>query len=285
MEPGREGMFQGRRLVIGTKHGKERVIGPMADYALGVESFAATDFDTDVFGTFTGEVERTDDPVSALRRKCRAAMALHGCDLGIASEGSFGPHPQIPFIPADEEFLLFMDTRNGIEVLHRETSTDTNFSGAEITTPKGLQAFAERALFPSHGLILRSERGGTTKITKGIHDPERLNAVFEDILSTHGSVYAETDMRAMHNPTRMKVIEKAVSGLLEKILSKCPLCGQPGYTVSGTAAGLPCSLCRTPTRSIMTLTYTCRGCGHSQSKGRPDGKLEEDPSYCDHCNP
>lgn len=278
-------MFHGRRLVIGTKHGKDRVIGPVVDVTLGVASFAAIDFDTDVFGTFTGEVERTEDPVSTIRRKCLAAMELHGCDLGIASEGSFGPHPQIPFIPVDEEFLLFMDTRNGIDVLHCETSTDTNFSGAEITTLEGLQAFADRALFPSHGLILRNARGGTATIEKGIHDPERLKSVFEEILSTHGSAYAETDMRAMHNPSRMKVIEKAARGLLEKILSRCPECGCPGYCVSETMRGLPCSLCQTPTRSIMALIHTCRRCGHSESTGRPDGMTEEDPMYCDHCNP
>lgn len=285
MEPGREGMFQGRRLVIGTKHGKERVIAPMVDDALRVASFAATDFDTDVFGTFTGEVERTEDPVSTLRLKCRKAMELHGCDLGIASEGSFGPHPQIPFIPADEEFLLFMDTRNDIEVVHRETSTETNFAGAAIETPEGLQAFAERALFPSHGLILRNARGGTAKIEKGIHDPERLKSVFEDILCVHGSVYAETDMRAMHNPTRMKVIENATRGLLEKILSQCPVCKAPGYIPSGTHRGLPCGLCSTPTQSILSLLFTCRKCGHVESRIRPDGKTKEDPMYCDFCNP
>lgn len=31
--------------------------------------------------------------------------------LGIASEGSFGPHPSMFFISADDEFLIYMDKK------------------------------------------------------------------------------------------------------------------------------------------------------------------------------
>lgn len=278
-------MFVGRTLAIATMHGKETVISPLVDEALGVTSRATGSLDTDRMGTFSGEVEREGDPVSVLRRKCIEGMELIGCDLGIANEGSFGPHPQFPFVPADEEFMVFMDRANGLEVIHRELSAETNYSGAETGSRKELKAFAEKALFPSHALILRASKHDFTGMLKGIHDPDLLESVFEGLLASHGTVYVETDMRAMHNPTRMRTIEKATRGLLEKILSICPVCESPGFTVTQTVAGLPCSLCHAPTRSLKTLVYGCQACGHKEARARPDGRKEEEPMYCDHCNP
>jgi hypothetical protein len=278
-------LYEGRPLVIGTKHGKESVISPLVDSSLGVISFPSRGFDTDTLGTFTGEKERVGDPVTTLRSKCLAAMELHGCTLGIASEGSFGPHPLIPFVPADEELLILIDRESGIEVIHREICTDTNFSGAQVADLEGLTLFAHKALFPSHALILRESKDGTGCIVKAINDADALKRHFEDILTNHGSAYVETDMRAMHNPTRMKVIERGTRGLLEKVLSLCPACCTPGFTVKETVAGLPCSLCRTPTRSILALVHACQRCGLEERRGRPDGKSEEDPMFCEYCNP
>ena len=54
-------MFEGRKLLIATKHKKEIVIAPILEKELGVTCFVAPDLDTDELGTFTGEVERRDD--------------------------------------------------------------------------------------------------------------------------------------------------------------------------------------------------------------------------------
>ena len=51
-------MFKGRRLLIATKHQKEKVIVPLLEMELGVKCFVPEYFDPDVLGTFTGEVER-----------------------------------------------------------------------------------------------------------------------------------------------------------------------------------------------------------------------------------
>lgn len=277
--------FKGRRLAVVSKHRKELAISPVMDSGLGVSSFAATAFDTDLLGTFTGEVPRKDDPLTTLRRKCLAGMHLHGCDLGIASEGSFGPHPVIPFVTSDEELLILIDAKNDLQLVHRELSTDTNFSGAEVGTPEELSAFAEKALFPSHALILRDVKEGVRAIEKGIRDWDMLIRHFHSIRTAHGTVYAETDMRAMHNPTRMRVIGQAAKGLLEKLQSHCPLCDSPGFLATDRIQGLPCSLCGSPTRSVQTLVFTCGKCGHGENRPRPDGRTEEDPMYCDWCNP
>ena len=67
-------MFKGRKLVIATKHEKEKVIAPILEKELGVKCFVAPDLDTDLLGTFTGEVERKDDPIITARKKCLIAM-------------------------------------------------------------------------------------------------------------------------------------------------------------------------------------------------------------------
>ena len=55
-------MFRERNLFIATKHEKEKVIAPILEKELGVKCFVAENFDTDVLGTFTGEVERKRRP-------------------------------------------------------------------------------------------------------------------------------------------------------------------------------------------------------------------------------
>lgn len=85
-------MFEGRKLIIATMHQKETVIAPILEKALGVHCFIDQTFDTDLLGTFSGEVERKLDPIATAKEKCLRAMRANNCDLGIASEGSFGAH-------------------------------------------------------------------------------------------------------------------------------------------------------------------------------------------------
>jgi hypothetical protein len=108
-------MFQNRKLLIATMHRKESVIAPILEKELGVTYFLDETYDTDTLGTFTGEVERALDPVSTAREKCLRAMKKNNCDLGVASEGSFGPHPSLFFVNADDEFLIFIDSKNKID--------------------------------------------------------------------------------------------------------------------------------------------------------------------------
>ncbi|WP_394771881.1 DUF6671 family protein, partial [Mucilaginibacter sp.] len=246
-------MFTGRKLLIATKHEKEKVITPLLEKALGVKCFVAENFDTDILGTFTGEVERTDDPVSTARSKCLIAMSLNDCDLAIASEGSFGVHPFLFFIYADDEIVMFIDKKNDLEITARELSTETNFNGEKIKTEKQLFDFAEKSKFPSHALILRKSKEDYTEIIKGITDRGQLKKYFNEFLEKYAVAYVETDMRAMYNPTRMSVIGRAVQKLVDKINSYCSQCNTPGFGITEAKPGLPCNLCGSITRS--TLSY------------------------------
>lgn len=271
--------------MIATKHGKERVIAPILEQHLGVHCFIANELDTDAFGTFTGEIPRTLDPIATLHNKCRWAMEVTGCDLAVASEGSFGPHPSLFIAQADDEFLLLIDAKNHFEIMVRELSLDTNFNGRKIHSWEELRDFAETCQFPSHGLILRPSKTDAQPIYKGIVDFDALKYAYNGLKKESKSVYVETDMRALYNPTRMGVIEKAAQKLVEKIKSTCPKCQTPGYGVVEARNGLPCKQCGAPTNSILSVLYRCLTCGHETESRYPKGKIEEDPMYCDYCNP
>ena len=278
-------MFQGRNLLIATKHEKEKVIAPILEKELGVKCHVSSELDTDELGTFTGEIERKGDPISTARNKCHRAMDLMDCDLAIASEGSFGSHPTIFFAPADDEFLLLIDKKNNIEISVRELSLETNFNGSEIKTKEELQEFATKSNFPSHGLILRKSKEELEEITKGIIDEKLLNSTFFKLIKNYGTAYIETDMRAMFNPSRMKVIEKATLKLVKKIKSVCPNCKTPGFGIVDRKVGLPCNQCRFPTKSTLSYLYNCQKCNYKKEEEFPNGKQTEDPMYCDICNP
>lgn len=278
-------MFRGRTLLVATKHKKEDAIAQILEEALGVRCVVADALDTDLLGTFTGERERQDDPLTTARKKCHLAMEHYQCDLAVSSEGSFGPHPTVFFVPADDEWLLLIDKQHELEISAREISTETNFSGMEVRTRDELLSFAEKVKFPSHGLIIRKAQDDLTAMVRGISTYDALQDAFQAIMSAHGKAYVETDMRAMFNPTRMKVIGMAAQKLAEKIKRVCPVCATPGFDVSGVQAGLPCELCHFPTRSTLSHTYTCARCAHTETMPYPNGKQTEDPMYCDLCNP
>lgn len=277
--------FGHRALVIATQHGKERVIQPCAEESLAVRCCLPGNLNTDRWGTFSGEVPRLGHPLAAARLKCEAAMALTGTDLAIASEGSFGPHPSIPFVPVDEEWLLLVDARNGWEIAVRHLSGKTNFAGTEIRTEPALWTFAEKAGFPDHGLVLRDRKNGTASIRKGIVDREELRWAFGEMLAQHGQAFVETDMRALYNPSRMAVIGEAMQRLVEKALCNCPVCEAPGYGVVEQVPGLPCGLCGTPTSGAMAEIWACGPCGYRVERPLASGTPFQDPMWCDVCNP
>lgn len=277
--------FRGRVLLIATRHGKEGVLAPILESGLGVVCRVVPELDTDQLGTFTGEVERVLSPLDAAREKCRLAMEMTGHDLAVASEGSFGPHPSVSFLPADEELLLLVDRRHALEIAVRECSLRTNFSSAQVSTEDELMSFARGVSFPSHALILRGGPADTSGIIKGLTRTDELLAGFQTLLERQGSVRVETDMRAMCNPTRMGVIEGAGRKLLGLCLSACPACGHPGFTVREVRTGLPCADCGAPTRGLLARILRCEGCGYRREETHPDGIDPEDPGRCDVCNP
>lgn len=277
--------YKNLELVIATKHKKEAVLAPVFVSKLGVNCRTIENFDTDQFGTFSGEVERLDSPLEAARKKNRFAHEMTGCALALASEGSFGQHPHLFFVSGNEELLLFSDFENGLEIVEKSIVTETNFAGQCIHSWKEAVAFAEKIGFPESAIILRKSESSHEDIVKGITDPKQFQEAVKNQLKNHQELWLETDMRAHLNPQRMAHIGALGKKLSERILSACPSCQSPGFGPVKNIAGLPCQWCSRPTRSIKTQVWGCVKCDHQEEKKHPNKKEFEDPMYCDFCNP
>lgn len=277
--------FQDRKILIVTKHQKEKVIAPLLENELGLRCFNSEKFDTDSLGTFSGEIPRVKDPLTTLRLKCQRAMELEGFELAIATEGSFGNHPTIFFASANDELILFYDKKNNIEIIERVLSLNTNFNEALIDNRPQLEEFLNKVLFPSHGVIIKDTKENPKIIIKGIDTWDKLEHHYQTFANENKSFYIETDMRAMYNPTRMSVIEEACLKLIKKVQTLCPNCNFPGFGIVKAEEGLPCDWCAKPTRSTAAFVYECKSCQHTQHDYFPHGKKTEDPMYCDFCNP
>ena len=98
-------LFRNQIVVFATRHEKEKVLFPLFE-KLGLQ-IKALAVDTDQFGTFTGEVNRSGTIRETLRKKIREAARIDSQSrLFLASEGSFGPHPILGFGQSDLESLL-----------------------------------------------------------------------------------------------------------------------------------------------------------------------------------
>ncbi len=266
-------------------HHKEQVMAPILENSLGVVCSTPKDFNTDGFGTFSGEIARVSDALSVARQKCLAAIVATDCDLAVASEGSFGPHPSAYFASADDELVVLIDRKNQLEIIGRSVSFKTNFSGTSIATQKELLDFASQAQFPSHGLILRPSQHSSEDMVKGIVSREVLLAQFHYLKAKHPSVFVETDMRALYNPTRMEIISMATKQLVQHVQTLCPECQTPGFTITDVKTGLPCSWCGSATSSVFSHVYSCKKCGFAKELLYPNHKKTEDPGFCNYCNP
>jgi hypothetical protein len=264
-------------------HQKEQVIAPILNSMLGVTCFVSEELNTDQFGTFSGEIERSLSPFDAARAKCDLAHQHTGCDLVLANEGSFGPHPNLFLIPANEELMLLRDYKNNLSIWTSLLSTETNFNSLEISNANQLADFATSIGFPSHGFILLST--DRTQIRKDFNTLEEANHALAELIKGNGRCMVETDMRAMNNPTRMHVIETLTHKLAKKINERCPSCNTPGFDVIRVNSGLPCMACKSKTSSTLSIVKGCISCSHEELIEYPNNKEEEDPMYCNYCNP
>lgn len=278
-------MFEGRYLFIATNHHKEWVIKPLFERELKLNCFTFPLLDTDQFGTFSGEIERSQSPLETLRAKCDLGWKESGCDLVLATEGSFGAHPDLPFCAAHDELMMLMDFRNNTSYTARILTTETNFQGKKILQEDELMEFCASIDFPNQAVILRNDEGSMLFLKKGINDWDELSLAFTVCMRKHGSVFVETDMRAMHNPTRMKQIEILAQKLINQLKVLCPACEMPGFGVTSVSPGLPCWICETPTSSVLKHVLTCAACQHQEEVFFPNGRETEDPTYCPACNP
>jgi hypothetical protein len=276
--------WHGQTVVIATMHGKEQVIAPRLEAILGVVTAVPENFDTDRFGTFTREVKRVGDQREAARRKASAAIAKTGHTLAVASEGSFGPHPALPFAQVGNELVLFYDAAHDLEVVGVASFLRTNLAHATIRNTDELRAFATHVGFPEHGVIVRrSESGGP--IYKECRTMGELESAAAKLLRPfwRRSIFVETDMRAHRNPTRQAGIAKATEVLIENLLRSCPACSSPGFSPVAAIAGATCEQCGRATEVPRADRYRCPACSYETEI--PRSLATTGAANCGFCNP
>ena len=280
--------FQNETALFATMHGKERVVASLLDGALGLKVRVPDGFDTDRFGTFSREIERTGTQLGAARAKIAAVFELDlEARIGLASEGSFGPHPYLPFVPLGREILVLIDRKTGFELIGYHADLSARYAHVPARTLAEALEFAERIGFPQHGLIVMGADGEQPvwgyPLSKTIETVDQLQRSVEQAIARCGTAFIQTDMRAHRNPTRMRAIKRATLDLVRRFRSLCPECERPGFAVTERLAGLPCAWCGEPTEALREEVMVCAGCGHRI--GRPAAAVQADPGQCSACNP
>ena len=275
--------YKNEQVLIGSKHEKERAISSIFENKIGCDLHVST-LDTDLFGTFTGEIPRVQSAYETCVLKAKAAAIADGFTLCIANEGSFGPHPSIPFSPSDHEIMVFLDLKNNWVIADQLLTPKTNYKMLTMTPNTNIDSFLESVRFPSHALVLQLNDSKEI-LAKGINDFAVLMDLISKGFSQGDELLLTTDMRAMMNPTRMMVLSTLAKKLASRILTECLICRAPGFGIVSTSGNLPCELCDGPSSLYALEVWTCIACDNIENKLRSDQLKKASATYCNYCNP
>lgn len=277
--------YAGRTIILTSKHQKLDLFQESFHQKLAAE-VRELPLDTDLLGTFSGEIERVDSPLESAIKKARMGMQATGIPLGIASEGSIGADPTVPWIQADYELAVFVDSERDLVISQSYLSHE--ICAAKVTVGSGadLAEFLLKAGFPDHGLIVRPDSAIEPFVIKGVRDYSSLELAIEQslALTLNGLITIESDFRAMHSPTRRANIFKAAELLAARISNLCPQCNCPGWGRIGYLKGVSCSDCGLDNpEAIFKEELGCYKCDLVE-QGRVIRELL-DPASCIFCNP
>jgi len=281
--------YKGKEIALATMHHKELYLSSSCKKILGASLYPLNEtINTDLLGTFSSEIERKGSQKETALKKCHMGLELSGLLLSLASEGSFGPHPHIPFLSTSLETLVFVDKINQIEIFQSKRFTTTNYAQITCSNACDITEFLKRCKFPSHGLIIRPNIwDDKTILFKGIQDILDLkkHLSFCCSASLDGKAHIETDMRAHMNPTRGFTICKLGILLFRRLTRLCPSCSSPGWDRTDIKKGKPCLLCNYPSALPVSYVWSCSKCPHTEEQPIKNESAFAPPEYCDMCNP
>jgi hypothetical protein len=267
---------------MATKHDKGKLVSQTFKETLDM-TVQEVVVDTDIFGTFSGEIERVGTPLETAVKKAQVGIKTTGNPFAIASEGSVGPDPFFGFINANIETMVFVDDELGIQV--HETIRSNEIVAFTTTTLKtDLGIFLKKADFPNHALIVKPHHG--TGAIKGLRTLQEL----EDAIlkardsSSDGEAIIESDLRAMCSPSRQKNIAAVGLKLVQRLSMTCPDCQAPGWGLQSYIRGVECSQCGDLSAdAISREVLGCFKCEYTVLGAVIN--LTLDPARCMSCNP
>ena len=270
-------------------HRKERAIAPALAERVGLEVLVPPGLDTDRLGTFTGETPRAGTIEEAAIAKARLGMDAAGLPLGLASEGAYGPHPQIPFIAAGVELLVLVDDARGLIIKEHIIEDAPHYHHAVVGAGDDLADFLGLVGFPDTGVIARPNGADPLEATirKGIREHDALREAIREAAraAVDGKAFVQTDMRAHVNPRRMATLTRLAERFALRLARLCPDCGAPGYGIVDVESGLPCELCGSLSGLVRFEVFGCAACDKRERRPRADGQAAADPRHCHLCNP
>jgi hypothetical protein len=276
-------MYSGSKAILTSKHQKLAVIAP-AFTQIGLELIELP-LDTDQLGTFSGEVERLTSPLETALAKARMGMVETGEKLGIASEGSIGPDPVIPFAISNIEVMVFVDEDNGLEISETFRSLEISHGTTKAAPFEDLTEFLAKVGFPNQALIVRpdSEAGAWQK---GIDTQAKLTEAITLAAesSANSLAHIECDYRAMYSASRRANIALLAENLASRVGANCPNCKSPGWGKLEFERGLNCSGCgEFDATAVRAELNACVRCDYTELKQVVGESLK--PASCQLCNP
>lgn len=278
--------YAGRLAALSTMHQKERAIAPVMRQTCSMVLTVPTGLDTDALGTFSGEIPRAGSMLEAATAKARLAMEATGLPVGLASEGSYGPHPDLPWVPAGLELLVLVDDTRGLVIAEQIIDDAPVFFHAVTSSPSAIADYLARIGFGRNGVIVKPNDGKAQPV-KGIVRHDLLAEAIRQCAaaSADGKALVQTDMRAHMNTRRMEILGGLARRLARRLNSLCPACHAPGFGVVVSGPGLACAWCGEPTTVASGHIQGCAACHYRDFIPRRDGQARADPRHCLHCNP
>ena len=276
--------YVGRQASLATLHKKRHQVAPVFSEVAGIE-VVETHVNTDVLGTFTGDVPRVGSPLETAVQKARLGMQASGLSLGLASEGTFGPHPVAPMLTVDTEILVLVDDELDIVVVESVSEVGIPVLGVDVDRVDVDDDVLRRGGFPEHGVIVRPS-DSLFPIFKGIHHRDELTTAIKTCLekSSESKARIESDLRAHHHPTRQQVIARVAHQLAQRLTQLCPQCDAPGWGRVRIESGAKCSQCGVNTSAPQSEIFGCPRCDHHDVRDVAPAR-GVDPARCPRCNP
>jgi hypothetical protein len=276
-------LYVGRTFLLASKHQKAVVVAPAFKSILDVD-VNELPLDTDLLGTFSGEIERKGTAKETVLAKARMAIAETGNPYALASEGSIGADPFIPFINSDFELMAFVDDELGLEVIESIRSTEIVATTAKVKSVLDIEEFLRKADFPNHKVIVRSPQNPSEFTIKGIDNLEELKSSLTKGFESFPELILESDLRAHCSPSRMANIGLVARKLAIRLSNHCPECQMPGWGVVGYEKGVPCSECEEISEeAVKSEILGCAKCAFTTTGTARASEI--DPSLCNYCNP
>lgn len=273
--------YRGTTVVFATRHGKQNQAAAAFHERLAVRVIAPDHIDTDQFGTFTGDIERTQTPRQAALDKALLGIALTGHPYALASEATYSSNWGV--LARHHELLLFHDIERDITLTENTVVTIRGHGTTTVAGAEDALAVAGRFGFPATHAVALVEDGVAVVARKGLADPDALHAAVTELLARGGPVHIGPDYRAHGNPERRVVLTSLAERMADRLTQSCPACRMPGWGVVGVERGLPCEVCGEPTAGIAADVYGCGMCDATRPAPRPHATISA--QWCDACNP